>query len=128
MQEARYPLTLYWLLLALVLAVPARAQGNDGLINRIEALQAGYPVSVLESRLYAKEALTRFYQARGYTLAWEDPSNRRELLEAIRAVAGDGLSPGDYHYDTLAALALKDLNVRAGGAQTGHFSERRSKR
>ena len=95
MQEARYPLTLYWLLLALVFAVPARAQGNDGLINRIEALQAGYPVSVLESRLYAKEALTRFYEARGYTLAWEDPSNRRELLEAIREVAGDGLNPGD---------------------------------
>lgn len=118
MQEARYPLILYGLLLALVFAVPARAQGNDGLINRIEALQAGYPVSVLESRLYAKEALTRFYEARGYTLAWQDPSNRRELLEAIREVAGDGLNPRDYHYDTLAALALKDLNDSAEELQT----------
>jgi len=118
MQEARYALTLPWLFTALLFVCTAKAQGNDGLINRIEALQAGYPVSVLESRLYAKEALTRFYEAREYTLAWEDRRNRQELLEAIREVADDGLNPGDYHYETLAALALKDLNNTAEEFQT----------
>ncbi len=118
MQEARYALTLPWLFAALLFVCTAKAQGNDGLINRIEALQAGYPVSVLESRLYAKEALTRFYEAREYTLAWEDRRNRQELLEAIREVADDGLNPGDYHYETLAALALKDLNDSAEELQT----------
>lgn len=118
MQEARYALTLPWLFTALLFVCTAKAQGNDGLINRIEALQAGYPVSVLESQLYAKEALTRFYEAREYTLAWEDRRNRQELLEAIREVADDGLNPGDYHYETLAALALKDLNNTAEEFQT----------
>ncbi|GGC58893.1 hypothetical protein [Marinobacter halophilus] len=55
------------LILALLAAVPAH--GEDRIINRIEALQAGHSVTVLDSPLRAKEALTHFYESRNSSLA-----------------------------------------------------------
>ena len=59
---------LLWVVMVLQ---PARA--NDAIVQRIEALQAGFPVKVLEQPLMARRALASFYSARAYNAAWTHP-------------------------------------------------------
>ncbi|AMQ88230.1 L,D-transpeptidase family protein [Marinobacter sp. LQ44] len=105
--------------LALILILACQPVfSDDSIINRIEALQAGHPVTVLNAPILAKEALSRFYELRGFDLAWNSYSARRQLAQAISEVADQGLNPLDYHHETIAALALKpadevDEEVRA---------------
>lgn len=80
---------------------------SESLVQRIEALQAGYPVRVLGEPLIAREALSRFYENQGFQPAWSAADNRRELADAIRQIANDGLNPGDYHGELLAELSLR---------------------
>lgn len=80
---------------------------DDSIIDRIEALQAGHPVTILDTPILAKEALTRFYELRSFDLAWDSYSARRQLAQAISEVADQGLNPLDYHHETIAALALQ---------------------
>ena len=94
------------LALILLLACPP-VFSDDSIINRIEALQAGHPVTVLDAPILAKEALTRFYELREFDLAWDSYSARRQLAQAISEVADQGLNPLDYHHETIAALALQ---------------------
>ncbi|MET4025919.1 murein L,D-transpeptidase YcbB/YkuD [Marinobacter sp. MBR-99] len=94
------------LALILLLACPP-VLSDDSIINRIEALQAGHPVTVLDAPILAKEALTRFYELRSFDLAWDSYSARRQLAQAISEVADQGLNPLDYHHETIAALALQ---------------------
>lgn len=96
------------LLLALLFTHPAHS--DDSIISRIEALQSGYPVTVLDSPLRAKEALARFYELRNFTLAWDSYNVRQQLVHAISEISDQGLNAMDYHHDTIVALALKPLN------------------
>lgn len=93
---------------ALMLSAQALAAGpSESLVQRIEALQSGHPVRVLGDPLLAREALSRFYENRGFQPAWSSPANRRELVDAIRKIANDGLNPSDYHGELLAELSLR---------------------
>ena len=87
------------------------ALGDDSIINRIEALQAGHSVTVLDSPLLTKAALSRFYEARNFKLAWGSDNARQQLAQAIREVSDHGLNPADYHYGTIAELALQPRKV-----------------
>lgn len=92
----------------LLLATQALGSGpSEALVQRIEALQAGHPVQVLGEPLLAQDALRRFYESHGFQPAWSYPGNRRELVDAIRMIANDGLNPADYHGELLSELALR---------------------
>lgn len=107
MRDARWSyLRSRGLALILLLVCPP-AFSDDSIINRIEALQAGHPVTVLDTPILAKEALTRFYELREFNLAWDSYNARRQLAQAISEVADQGLNPLDYHHETIAALALQ---------------------
>ncbi|MAO14812.1 MULTISPECIES: L,D-transpeptidase family protein [Marinobacter] len=107
MRDARWKyLRSRGLALILLLACPP-VFSDDSIINRIEALQAGHPVTVLDAPILAKEALTRFYELREFDLAWDSYNARRQLAQAISEVADQGLNPLDYHHETIAALALQ---------------------
>ncbi len=94
---------LLWVVMVLQ---PARA--NDAIVQRIEALQAGFPVKVLEQPLMARRALASFYSARAYNAAWTHPDTRQALITAVERAADEGLNPDDYH-----ASALVQLHARA---------------
>ncbi|HET8849054.1 MAG TPA: L,D-transpeptidase family protein [Marinobacter sp.] len=101
----------------LLLMLAQTAHSNDGIINRIEALQAGYRVTVLEAPLMSREALTRFYELRNFEPAWTSFEDRKALLNAIRKVADEGLNPADYHLEELRALALRAPDSDTGDLQ-----------
>jgi len=101
--------------IALVLSAQALASGpNEALVQRIDALQAGHPVRVLGEPLLAREALRRFYENHSFQLAWSAPGHRRELVDAIRQVANDGLNPADYHGELLSELTMRARDDLSG--------------
>ncbi|MBJ6137106.1 L,D-transpeptidase family protein [Marinobacter litoralis] len=85
----------------MLLAFVQNAQSDDRIINHLEALQSGYPVTVNDIQLHTESSLAEFYQNRHYQPAWESPIARRELIQAIDELADDGLNPADYHQDAL---------------------------
>lgn len=103
-------------LIILVLPVPSvtAAGPSEPLVQRIEALEGGQPVQVLGEPVLAREALRRFYENHGFQLAWSSPGHRRELAEAIRQIANDGLNPADYHGELLADLVLRARDDLSG--------------
>ncbi|MFO7529989.1 MAG: L,D-transpeptidase family protein [Marinobacter sp.] len=90
---------------------------SEPLVQRIEALEAGQPVKVLGEPLLARDALRRFYENHGFQPAWSSPGPRRELVEAIRQIANDGLNPADYHGEFLSDLALRARDELSGDMQ-----------
>ncbi|WP_223794185.1 murein L,D-transpeptidase [Marinobacter sp. F4216] len=95
-------LTLSW--------VSPSLAASEAIVSRVEALDAGFPVEVLGKPLFAREALSRFYNAREYQPAWHSPIARRQLIEAVHAVSREGLSPEDYHVTLLTELAYGDIH------------------
>ncbi|WP_372987121.1 murein L,D-transpeptidase [Marinobacter sp.] len=96
-------------LVVLMLPVPSvtAAGPSEPLVQRIEALESGHPLRVLGEPLLAGETLSRFYENHGFQPAWSSPVHRRDLVEAIRQIANDGLNPADYHGALLSELALR---------------------
>ncbi|MCK7546762.1 murein L,D-transpeptidase [Marinobacter koreensis] len=96
-------------LLAILLGIASRASGapEQSLVERIEALQAGYPVQVLGDPILARQTLQRFYENRGYRLAWVRESRRQALADAIERLPRDGLNPADYHGELLQELVRR---------------------
>ncbi len=95
-------------LILLTLSLQALAAGpSEPLVQRIEALEAGQPVKVLGEPVLTGETLSRFYENHGFQLAWSSAGLRRELIDAIRQIANDGLNPADYHGGLLSELALR---------------------
>ncbi|WP_323751389.1 L,D-transpeptidase family protein [Marinobacter sp.] len=92
------------LLITMLLAVMQNAHSDDGIINHLEALQSGYPVSINGTRLHTQSALTQFYENRRYQPAWTSPIARNELIRAIDELADDGLNPADYHQDAIHTI------------------------
>lgn len=100
-----------WLVFA-VFFIPCfapTASANEAIVTRVEALDAGFPVEVLGNPLLARRALSNFYGATGYQRAWQSPSQRQQLIEAIESVSRDGLDPADYHADVLAELSNRPV-------------------
>lgn len=95
------------ILLALALPLLAKAQTSPDmdLIDRFDALQAGYAISLDGEVLIARQTLRRFYEREGFRLVWTDADQRRALADAVLALDGDGLNPQDYHGPLLDQLA-----------------------
>jgi L,D-transpeptidase YcbB len=86
---------------AIALAVPTRAAASEALRVRVEALH-------IEPRVDSVPVadpwfLTRFYERRQFSPAWESEAKRRDLIFALRRSIEHGLDPNDYHIDVLGA-------------------------
>lgn len=89
--------------------LPLCSAADEAIVQRIEALDAGFPVTVLGDRLMAAAALSAFYGASGYQLAWQSPELRRQLVSAVERASDDGLNPRDYHAEILSELSLRPM-------------------
>ena len=89
---------------------PVCLAADEAIVARIEAMEAGFPVQVLGSRLMAHQALAAFYGANGYQPAWKSAELRRQLIDSVEQASHDGLNPADYHADILSGLALRPMS------------------
>ncbi len=103
------------LLGALVLiAVPASAQkmASDVIRAEVEQIRYAKEYGVGPVQITGRELIADFYVQRQFAPAWERPAQIDALIETIRGIEADGLSPEDYH---LAALeAYRDEVGMAG--------------
>jgi L,D-transpeptidase YcbB len=68
-------------------------------------------------RLLAPKAVARFYAARGSKRVWSTRGDMEQIIESIRDVKQDGLTPADYHLDTLLALMQSPDNGPDAGRE-----------
>ncbi|MGF2733632.1 L,D-transpeptidase family protein [Marinobacter sp. DUT-1] len=116
---SKYRHTALAILATMIILMPpahsvTAAGPSEPLVQRIEALEGGQPMQVLGEPLLAREALRRFYENHGFQPAWSSPGHRRELAEAIRQIANDGLNPADYHGELLSDLVLRARDDLSG--------------
>ena len=92
-------------LLFAALAAPAAAQTvQETLRARVEQIHDAPAPAVRGTRLRRAEAVSHFFQARGFQPAWTVPAGAEQILASIRGIAADGLNPTDYHPDRIQAL------------------------
>jgi murein L,D-transpeptidase YcbB/YkuD len=77
---------------------------GEALRSRVEHLHEGGAASVRGVTLLRRDAVSHFFQARGFKPVWAVPSASGQIRRAIRDIAQDGLNPGDYHLGALDAL------------------------
>lgn len=96
--------------LVATLWLPLCSAAEEAIVERIESLNAGFPVKTLGDRLMADKALSAFYSARAYEPAWQSPELRRQLISAVEHASDDGLNPADYHAGILSELSLRAMS------------------
>jgi L,D-transpeptidase YcbB len=112
---------LFWALLAAATALSAAGPVGCGrsvrtadiarqIRTRLSTLDRS--ASVLDEPLLEPKAVERFYKARKGRPAWPDGNKVEQIVEAIRGIERDGLSPADYH---LASIE-KALDNGKGGS------------
>ena len=95
--------------LFLALAGPALPQDAadrvaDSIRERLEQWETSGRLAVDDAPLVSGKALPRLYEDNGYRPYWT--AERRNALQALlRDSTQDGLTPGDYHLETLARLS-----------------------
>ena len=72
--------------------------------ERIEAIEAGQSLRIEGQALQAQRSLGKLYAGNGYRPYW-DALRLQNLIEAIKDIEDDGLTPADYHLDALQRLA-----------------------
>jgi murein L,D-transpeptidase YcbB/YkuD len=91
------------------MAAAAGAQDASSGSDPAQALRAvltelpSQGASVRGTRLIQGGAVRRFFEARRFQPAWTLPAEADEILEAIRGIDRDGLTPADYHAEAIAA-------------------------
>ncbi len=66
-----------------------------------EIASAPLPSPLAEALGSASSRVSAFYVDRGGALAWQSPDRVAALVSLLRALAGEGLTPADYHPDRL---------------------------
>ena len=75
--------------------------------EQLQALVAGFDGEtprVHGDPLLQSTAVISFYRARGSRRVWSTTAASQEIIEAIRGIERDGLTPADYHLDSLVSL------------------------
>lgn len=103
----KFPLILRLAVLGCVLS-PAALSANALLAHSLDALAQADSAVVGEAPLLSPRLLADFYAQRGNHLLWTDARKRRELLDVVEGSTAEGLSPADFHAETLRALSPED--------------------
>jgi murein L,D-transpeptidase YcbB/YkuD len=97
---------------------PPPREVESKLRTQVPAFVGKPGATVRGERLLEREAVARFYEARQYRSAWPSERSVGDLVDAIRDVEADGLTPSDYHLDAIQKLldgqkTAKDPAVQA---------------
>jgi murein L,D-transpeptidase YcbB/YkuD len=76
---------------------------SEPLRARVEQLHDGQATIVRGERLKQRDAVARFLEARNFTPPWQG-SAPDQIVQAVRGIVLDGLSPADYHLAAIDAL------------------------
>jgi murein L,D-transpeptidase YcbB/YkuD len=95
----------------LTLAVPCAAWAQldatgEAIRDRVEQVRSAQPTVIAGATVISTTLLPRIYERREFRAAWSD-ATRAALLDVVRAMDGDGLSPGDYHLAQLEQLQAR---------------------
>ena len=82
---------------------PQAQPASESLRVRVEQLHEGQNTSIRGARLKQRDAVSHFFDARNFTPAWQG-SAPDQIVQAIRDIEQDGLTPGDYHLAAIEAL------------------------
>lgn len=97
---------LFVCVLASSTAGHARGQtpaGDNAIRLLVEQARQKPGFTIRGARLLQPAAVAKFFETRAFTPAWTIPAGPAGLLNAIRAVEADGLTPGEYHLAALTA-------------------------
>jgi murein L,D-transpeptidase YcbB/YkuD len=112
------PIAVLCLMLWLVPLAGAGADAQQAAIaSVVQALENGKPVNIGGEALASRIVLPALYAAHDNHPLWSNPEAVAELLDAIRNIAREGLTPADYHLAALETLRRKP----AGGASGADF-------
>ncbi|HRP85889.1 MAG TPA: peptidoglycan-binding protein [Gammaproteobacteria bacterium] len=84
-------------------AAPDPVEVAETIRRSVEQLRSTGEVTVAGRKLRSARTLPEVYEARGFTLLWRDRVSEEALLGEIAAISGEGLDPGDYHFEALRA-------------------------
>ncbi|HTK69641.1 MAG TPA: L,D-transpeptidase family protein [Candidatus Eisenbacteria bacterium] len=83
---------------------PAPREVQGKLQTQVTSVVGKPGATVRGEPLLEREAVAKFYQARQYRSAWPSGRSSDDLLSAIQDVQADGLTPSDYHPDSIRKL------------------------
>ena len=91
---------------------PAPREVEGKLRTQVPAFVGKPGASVRGERMLEREAVGKFYEARQYRSAWPSERSAADLLDAIRDVDADGLTPSDYHLTAIEKLTDEQKTAR----------------
>src|SRR5262245_22741641 len=112
----RFRLLAFVVTFVLLLLPPSRhtmgrpSEANEHLRYRIEQLRDDKRLSIEGVVIAATRLIPEFYERRGFQPAWTQPRAVDELLQLISRVDAEGLSPEDYHVQTIGRLRARTGN------------------
>ncbi|HEV8128617.1 MAG TPA: L,D-transpeptidase family protein [Candidatus Eisenbacteria bacterium] len=83
---------------------PAPREVQGKLQTQVTSVVGKPGATVRGEPLLEREAVAKFYEARQYRSAWPSERSSDDLLSAIQDVQADGLTPSDYHPDSIRKL------------------------
>jgi murein L,D-transpeptidase YcbB/YkuD len=89
----------------------ADGEARDALHARIDQLAAGDVTALLGRPLAAIDFLVELYRSNDHQPLWRAGENRDALLQAIERSGEDGLTPSDFHSETIGEVSAA---LRAG--------------
>lgn len=92
------------------------SQTSASLQLRIDQIREGAPVRIGGETVASTVVLPEFYERRGFRPAWTGGPERADLLAVLRASAGDGLDPRDYHVAAIEELLRAPSGPEADAA------------
>ena len=84
--------------------VLAQAATEQAIQAHVEQIGAGKALRVQGAPIAAVKFIPDFYRSRNFEPAWTDEANVEALLAAVKASPEQGLSPVDFHADTLEQM------------------------
>ena len=88
----------------LSICMPVLAE-NQYLQQQLEPILIGESHSIEKQQIHSPEMTIATYKANGFERVWDDSKYAKQALNLIAQAELEGLSPNDYHFDTLMALA-----------------------
>lgn len=102
-----------------LLGTPVLAE-NQYLQQQLEPILIGESHTIEEQQIHSPEMTIATYKANGFEQVWADIKYAKQVLNLVAQSELEGLSPNDYHFDTLLAL-IDEVDKRGTDAAEAQF-------
>ena len=103
----------------LSICMPVLAE-NQYLQQQLEPILIGESHSIEGQQIHSPEMTVATYKANSFERVWDNVKYAKQALNLIAQAELEGLSPNDYHFDTLMALA-SEIDKRGADAVEAQF-------